>query len=233
MPAFAARPAAPPLTRPRVGYRCQFRRCRRSRQRRRGCRRLPPAPPPRPSPAHELVTGASSAGANHPAYGAAAAAIATEDGPCQIPPTSPEVTDPKAAAATTPHTGRPPPPSRPRTAPARYHRPAPRSPTRKPAGLIGVGGGRRGRWRLRGRGCHRRGRWGRRGCRRARGVDRCRRWPAGPVETPRSRVSSEGPVGQAGLPRGSASGFFERWSPVASGISGYLQVSVRLGSGDD
>ncbi|CKN95287.1 Uncharacterised protein [Mycobacterium tuberculosis] len=41
----------------------------------------------------------AAAALNHPAYGAAAAAIATEDGPCQIPPTSPEVTDPKAAAA--------------------------------------------------------------------------------------------------------------------------------------
>ncbi|BBX98018.1 hypothetical protein MLAC_33120 [Mycobacterium lacus] len=36
---------------------------------------------------------------SHPAYGAAAAAIAAADGPCQDPPTKPEVTDPNETAA--------------------------------------------------------------------------------------------------------------------------------------
>ncbi|SOJ52431.1 hypothetical protein MSIMFB_00002 [Mycobacterium simulans] len=36
---------------------------------------------------------------SHPAYGAAAAAIATDDAPCHDPPSKPEVTDPNEAAA--------------------------------------------------------------------------------------------------------------------------------------
>lgn len=40
-----------------------------------------------------------AAAASHPAYGAAAAAIATDDRPCHDPPTSPAVTEPKETAA--------------------------------------------------------------------------------------------------------------------------------------